>query len=102
MLSRLPRSILLARKRTSFDHVVEEGVVTSNHLKECDVSTQTVLDENSFIDILKFRRAFVEYCESYSHENLNNLKSFPVWATISAEQWLKRIIERHENEISLS
>ncbi len=90
--SLLPETVVRRPKHSSFDAVVENGLVNLSQEVVQDIVGQSRLGLLGIIHSMKFKQAFVAYQQWKPQPPGRSRGSFPVWSSLSAELWLRQQI----------
>lgn len=84
----LPEQTLNRPKFSSFDSVVEQGIITE---VAKEIVTDSEVVEKGFIYSDKFLSALSEYRQAYSRVNRHDLGSINIWSVFSLELWMTNL-----------
>lgn len=87
----LPDNVAFAPKRGGFDAVIERGLGVEAASTVRTLFQNSRLEELGFIDARQFLAAHALYAKAAAKSPAYWLGSFPLWRTISAELWLRRL-----------
>jgi asparagine synthetase B (glutamine-hydrolysing) len=88
----MPFSIAFKPKHGGFDAVIERGLAERGRPVIDELFRNSRLAELGLIDETRFRKAIEAYARAQAVDSAHGLGSLPLWRTISAELWLRRLL----------